>query len=76
MTSIHFKRLFSYYIEAVVQRCSVIKLFLNISQNLQENNCARVTFLINFIKEETLAQMSYCELCEIFKNTFYTEHHR
>ena len=32
--------------EAVVQRCSVKKVFLAISQNSQENNCARVFFLI------------------------------
>ena len=31
-------------IEAVVQRCSVKKLFLKISQNSQENTCARVFF--------------------------------
>ena len=32
--------------EAVVQRCSVKKLFLEISQNWQENTCAWVSFLI------------------------------
>ena len=32
--------------EAVVQRCSVKKVFLEISQNSQENTCARVCFLI------------------------------
>ena len=26
-----------------------------------------------FIKRETLAQMVFCEFCEIFKNTFFTE---
>ena len=31
-------------IEAVAQRCSVKKMFLEISQNLQENICARVSF--------------------------------
>ena len=34
------------YSEAVVQRCSVQKLFLEIPQNSQENTCARVSFLI------------------------------
>ena len=34
------------YLEAVVQRCSVKKVFLEISQNSQENTCARVSFLI------------------------------
>ena len=28
----------------------------------------------NFIKEETLTQVFSCEFCEIFKNTFFTEH--
>ena len=31
-------------IEAVVQRCSVKKVFLEISQNSQENACARVSY--------------------------------
>ena len=34
------------YVEVVNQRCSVIKVFLEISQNSQENTCARVSFLI------------------------------
>ena len=33
--------------EAVVRGCSVKKLFLEISQNSQEDTCARVSFLIN-----------------------------
>ena len=32
--------------EAVVQRRSVKKLFLEVSENSQENTCARVSFLI------------------------------
>ena len=32
--------------EAVVRRCSVEKVFLEISQNSQENTCARASFLI------------------------------
>ena len=60
------------------QRCTVKKVLLKISQNSQENTCARVSFLIklqaeacNFIKKETLAQVFSCEFCEIFKNTFF-----
>ena len=30
----------------------------------------------NFIKKESLAQVFSCEFCEIFKNTFFTEHFR
>ena len=57
------------------------KIYLKNSQNLQENPCTRVSFLIklqvsacNFIKKETLAQVFYCEFCEIFESTFFTEH--
>ena len=32
-------------LEAVIQRYSVKKLFLKVSQNSQENTCARVSFL-------------------------------
>ena len=42
------------------------KVFLKISQNWQENICARISFLISF-----LAQVFFCEFGEIFKNTFY-----
>ena len=27
-----------------------------------------------FLKKETLAQVFFCEFCEIFKNTFFTEY--
>ena len=54
------------------------KVFLEILQNLQENTCARVSFLIKlqvdaykFIKKETLAQVPSCEFCETSKNTFF-----
>ena len=32
--------------EAVIRRCSIKKMFLEISQILQENSCARVCYLI------------------------------
>ena len=59
--------------EAVAQRCSVKKVFLEILQNSQENTCARVSIFIKlqaFIKIEALAQVFSCEFCEISKNTF------
>ena len=65
------------FLEAVAQRCSVKKAFLEISQNSRENTCARFSFLppaCNLIKKETLAQVLSCDFCEIFKNTFFTEH--
>ena len=42
----HFIFWFVFCSEAVAQRCSVKKVFLDISQNSQENTCARVSFLI------------------------------
>ena len=49
-------------------------MFLEILQNSQENTCARVSFLIKFIKKETLVQVFSCEFYEISKNTIFTEH--
>ena len=57
----------TYTSEAVIKRCSVKKAVLEVSQNSQENACARVSFL----KERLfLAQLFSCEVCEIFKNFF------
>ena len=41
------------------QRCSMKNMLLKISKNSQENNCARVSFLMkdNFIEKEAVAQM-------------------
>ena len=59
-------------------------MFLQISQNSQENNRARVSLLIklqtpasacNFISKETLAQVLSCEFYEISKNTFLHKTH-
>ena len=65
------------YAEAVVQICSVNQVFLEISQNSQENTCARVSFFNkvagiagNYIKKETLVQVFTCDFCDISKNTF------
>ena len=57
-------------LEAVVRGCSVKMVFLEISQDSQENTCVRDSDLINFIKKESLAQVFSSEFCEIFKNTF------
>ena len=56
------------------------KVFLKISPTLQENTWPRALYnkvaglFFNFIKKETLARVFSCEFCEIFKNTFLTEH--
>ena len=63
--------------EAVVRGCSVKNVFLEISQNSQENTCATVSFLIklhaetrDIIKKETPGRVHSCELCKISKNTY------
>ena len=56
--------------EAAPQRCSIKKVFLQNSQNSQENTCARASFLIK------LQARGSCEFCEIFKNIFFTDYLR
>ena len=63
--------------EVVAWRCSVKKVFLEISENSQENTCAGVFSkqswrpqTSNFIKKETLVQVFSCEFSENSKNTF------
>ena len=62
------------------RRCSIKKVSLNISRNLQENTCVKASFLLKlheaFIEKETLAQVFFCEFCDIFKNPFLTENLR
>ena len=63
--------------EAVVQMYPVKKVFLEISQNLLENTCTRVSFLIKlqvcglqlYLKKSE-AQVFSCEFCGISKNAF------
>ena len=54
---------------AVVQRCSVKKVFLEISQNLQENTCTRPE-TCNLIKKGALVQVFSCKFCKVSKDTF------
>ena len=63
--------------DAVVQRCSVKKIFLEISQNSRENTCTRDSSFIklqaacSFIKKEPLAQVFSCQFWEISGNSFF-----
>ena len=57
------------------------KVLLQISQNSQENICARVSLLIelqaqacNFIKNEALAQMFPVNFVQFLRTPFYIEH--
>ena len=60
--------------EAVAWSCSVKTVFLEVSQNSQENTGFGVSFLTKFIKREILAQVFSYEFCKISKNIFFTEH--
>ena len=52
--------------------CSIKKLSLKISQNWQENTCARVSFLFfNFIKKEALTSVLSCKFCKNFQKTCF-----
>ena len=57
------------------------KVFLKISQNSQENACARVSFLIssrpeacNFIKKETLTQVFPGNFAKFLRTALAIEH--
>ena len=47
--------------EAVAQTCSVKKVFLEISQNSQENTCVKVSLLIKLPGLATVFQLYYKE---------------
>ena len=63
-----------------LQRCSIKKLFLKISQNSQENTMC-LSLFVNKVAGRRPATLSkkrlwYRWFCEISKNTFFTEHLR
>ena len=67
---------YRYHYRSSYQRCSVNKVFLEISQNSQENTFSRDSSFNkvagldrSFIQKETLARVFSCEFCEISKNT-------
>ena len=64
-------------------RCSIKKVFIKISQNLQKNTGARASFLIKLpalarilIEKKTMAQVFSCEFCKTFKSDFSTKYIR
>ena len=66
------------------QRCSIKKDALKIFAKFIEKHVCQILFFnkvavlrpepCNFVKKETLAQVFFCEFCEIFKITSFTEH--
>ena len=66
--------------EAVAQRCSVKKVFLEISQNSQENTCTKVSFLMKLpatLLKETLWRRCFpVNFAKFLRTPFLTEHLR
>ena len=62
--------------EAATRGILCKKMFLEFSQNSQENTCIRVSFLVKFatLLKKRLWHRFPCESCEIYKNIFLTEH--
>ena len=65
------------HLEADVQRCSIKKAFLQISQNTQKKTCVRVSFLVklqaetcNFIKKDSLHVFLWI-LWNVLEQLFY-----
>ena len=80
-----FSKAYLYFItEAVVRRCSVKRVFLEITQNLQENIRARVSSLIKLqasgLRPATLLKKRLWHLCfpasfaKFLRTLFLTEH--
>ena len=65
--------------EAVSQRCSVKKLFLEILQNSQENTCARVSFRVvglmpgTLLKKRLWQRFFSVNFAKILRTPFLTE---
>ena len=61
---------------------SIKDVLWEISQNLQENTCAGISFLklgavdLQLHLEQDFSTGSFREFCEISKNTVFAEHHR
>ena len=68
--------------EAVVQMCSIKKVFLEISQNSQENACARVSFLVKlqawrlqlYLKKRLRYRGFPVNFVKFLRTPFYIEH--
>ena len=61
-----------FHIETATRGILWWTLFLEISQNSQEDTWARVSFLLKLQAWETLTQVFSCEFCEISKSTYRT----
>ena len=63
------------FTQAVAQRCSVNKMFLEVSQNWQENTCARVRPAI-LLKKRPWQRCFPVNFAKFLRTPFLTEHLR
>ena len=64
-------------IEAVIQRCSVKKVFFKILQNSQENPCISASFLIKLQPKKGLWHMCFSvNIAKFLRTPFFIEHLR
>ena len=61
-------------IEDVVERCSIKKAFLEISQNSQENTCARVSYFEIKIPSTQKHRRFPANFVKFLRTPFYIEH--
>ena len=66
--------LVSHHIQNNQRRCSEKKVFPKNLAKFAGKHLRWSLFFCNSIKKET--QVFYCEFCEIFKNSFFTQHIR
>ena len=64
--------LFTDFTNYIHVRSSLPVVLLEILQNLQQNTCIGISFLI--IKKGNTTQVFSCEFCEILKKTLFIEH--
>ena len=65
------------FIEAVIQRCFVKKVFLKILQKSQENPCARVSFLIKWQLKKRLWHRCFpVNITKFLRTLIFIEHLR
>ena len=61
--------------EAVARRCSVKRVFLEISQNSRKNICARVSFPVKICQKKRLWQRCFpVNFMKTLRTYFLTEH--
>ena len=73
LTHCHFSGYSKLAVEAIVRRCSVKEVFLEISQNSQENTCARASFF-NKVAGGAWHRCFPVNFAKFLRTAFFVEH--